>query len=202
MEYLWVSLRLIYAFFLVLVFFQISGNKRQFSQMTTFDLISNFILSAILSGYIISGKAGWKGFTVVIAVYFSINYLINLIGHTNWGRRLIIGTPTILIDKGKINRRNLQKMNMNMTDFLSLLRTKDISLAQIEIGGNLTVLRKGEEAFSVLLIENGVVNHENLRQIQKTESWLRRKLKEMKVNKAEEVFYAQWQKGKLYVIKN
>lgn len=36
----------------------------------------------------------------------------------------------------------------------------------------------------------------------KTESWLRRKLKEMKVNKAEEVFYAQWQKGKLYVIKN
>ena len=98
MEYLWVSLRLIYAFFLVLVFFQISGNKRQFSQMTTFDLISNFILSAILSGYII--------------------------------------------------------------------------------------------------------NHENLRQIQKTESWLRRKLKEMKVNKAEEVFYAQWQKGKLYVIKN
>ena len=203
MEYLWVSLRLIYAFFLVLVFFQISGNKRQFSQMTTFDLISNFILSAILSGYIISGKAGWKGFTVVIAVYFSINYLINLIGHTNWGRRLIIGTPTILIDKG-----NLQKMNMNMTDFLSLLRTKDIhslqdvSLAQIEIGGNLTVLRKGEEAFSVLLIENGVVNHENLRQIQKTESWLRRKLKEMKVNKAEEVFYAQWQKGKLYVIKN
>ena len=201
MEYLWVSLRLIYAFFLVLVFFQISGNKRQFSQMTTFDLISNFILSAILSGYIISGKAGWKGFSVVIAVYFSINYLINLIGHTNWGRRLIIGTPTILIDKGKINRRNLQKMNMNMTDFLSLLRTKDIhslqdvSLAQIEIGGNLTVLRKGEEAFSVLLIEN-------LRQIQKTESWLRRKLKEMKVNKAEEVFYAQWQKGKLYVIKN
>lgn len=94
-----------------------------------------------------------------------------------------------------------------MTDFLSLLRTKDIhslqdvSLAQIEIGGNLTVLRKGEEAFSVLLIENGVINHENLRQIQKTESWLRRKLKEMKVNKAEEVFYAQWQKGKLYVIK-
>lgn len=85
--------------------------------MTTFDLISNFILSAILSGYIISGKAGWKGFSVVIAVYFSINYLINLIGHTNWGRRLIIGTPTILIDKGKINRRNLQKMNMNMTDF-------------------------------------------------------------------------------------
>ena len=128
--------------------------------------------------------------------------------HTQWGRRRIIGTPTIIIDKGKINRRNLQKMNMNMTDFLSLLRTKDIhslqdvSLAQIEIGGNLTVLRKGEEAFSVLLIENGVINHENLRQIQKTESWLRRKLKEMKVNKAEEVFYAQWQKGKLYVIKN
>ena len=41
-----------------------------------------------------------------------------------------------------------------------------------------------------------------IKQIQKTESWLRRKLKEMKVNKAEEVFYAQWQKGKLYVIKN
>ena len=82
-----------------------------------------------LSGYIISGKAGWKGFTVVIAVYFSINYLINLIGHTNWGRRLIIGTPTILIDKGKINRRNLQKMNMNMTDFFITAPNQGYSFA-------------------------------------------------------------------------
>ena len=89
-----------------------------------------------------------------------------------------------------------------------MLRTKDnhslqdVFLTKIEILDNMTVKSMREKAFSVLLIENGVINHENLRQIQKTESWLRRKLKEMKVNKAEEVFYAQWQKGKLYVIKN
>lgn len=206
MEFLWISLRLIFAFFLVLVFFQISGNKRQFSQMTTFDLISNFILSAILSGYIISQKTSWFGFSFVIFIYFIINYLINVIGHTNWGRKLIIGTPTIIIEGGRINKRNLKKMNMNMTDFMSLLRTqevnslKDVKLAQIEIGGNLTVVRKGEDAFAVLLIEDGKVNTQNLKHIKKSQKWLTEQLKKKKINSPSDVFYAQWQNGEFYAI--
>lgn len=174
--------------------------------MTTFDLISNFILSAILSGYIISQKTSWFGFSFVIFIYFIINYLINVIGHTNWGRKLIIGTPTIIIEGGVINKKNLKKMNMNMTDFMSLLRTqdvnslKDVKLAQIEIGGNLTVVRKGEDAFAILLIEDGKVNTQNLKHIKKSQKWLSEQLKKKKINSPSDVFYAQWQNGEFYAI--
>lgn len=207
MDYLQISLRLVFAFVLVLVFFQFSGGKRQFSQMTTFDLISNFILSAILGGYVYSHQTSWFGFTFIIAVYFVINAIINFLTHkTKWGRAMIIGTPTIIIQDGEINVKNLKKMNMDMKDFMSLLRTKevhslkDVELAQIEVGGDLTVVRCGEENYAVMVIENGEVNKDNLKQIKKTEKWLTEQLKKQKIKSVKDVFYAQWQKNELYTV--
>lgn len=208
MDYFYISLRLIFAFTLVLIFFQFSGGKRQFSQMTTFDLISNFILSAILGGYLFNADASWSGFLLVLTVYFVISWFINYIArHTSWGRGLIIGTPTIIIKDGVISVKNLHKMNMNMVDFMSLLRSKevhtlsDVKLAQIEVGGELTVVRKGEENYAVMLIENGKINQENLKNLKKTKTWLLEQLKKQKVKKIEEVFYAQWFKDELYIIR-
>ncbi len=208
MDYWLISFRLFFAFVLVLVFFQFSGSKRQFSQMTTFDLISNFILSAILGGYLFNPEATWLGFIYVMTVYFILTWVINyLAGHTSWGRGIIIGTPTVIINEGKLNPKNLRKMNMNMTDFMSLLRTKeihsldDVKLAQIEVGGELTVVRKGEKNYAVILIENGKINRENLKRIRKTQKWLKEELKKQHVAKIENVFYAQWLNGEFYLLK-
>lgn len=208
MDFIEISLRLVFAFVLVLIFFQFSGGKRQFSQMTTFDLISNFILSAILGGYVYSHQTTWFGFVFIIAVYFIINYIINFLTHkTDWGRAMIIGTPIIIIQDGEINRKNLKKMNMDMKDFMSLLRTKEIhslkevELAQIEVGGDLTVVRYGEEDYAVMLIENGKISQESLKRIKKSEKWLQEQLKKQKIKSAQDVFYAQWQKKELYIVK-
>lgn len=208
MDYSLISVRLVIAFTLVLIFFQFSGGKRQFSQMTTFDLISNFILSAILSGYLFNPDANWEGFVIILTVYFVISYLINLIANrTSWGRGLIIGTPTVIINDGQINPKNLKKVSMNMIDFMSLLRTKevhslkDVNLAQIEVGGELTVVRKGEENYAVSLIQEGVINKNSLVQLKKTEKWLRSELAKKHIKDIKNVFYAQWYKNELYVVK-
>lgn len=208
MDYWLISFRLFFAFVLILVFFQFSGGKRQFSQMTTFDLISNFILSAILGGYLFNLEASWLGFVYVLIVYFVLSWIINyLASHTSWGRGIIIGTPTVIISEGELNPKNLRKMNMSMTDFMSLLRTKEVhslsevKLAQIEVGGELTVVRKGEENYAVMLIENGQINKDNLKQVKKTQKWLRDELKKHHIAKVDDVFYAQWLNGDFYVLK-
>lgn len=208
MDYWLISFRLFFAFVLILVFFQFSGGKRQFSQMTTFDLISNFILSAILGGYLFNLEASWLGFVYVLTVYFVLSWIINyLASHTSWGRGIIIGTPTVIISEGELNPKNLRKMNMSMTDFMSLLRTKEVhslsevKLAQIEVGGELTVVRKGEENYAVMLIENGQINKDNLKQVKKTQKWLRDELKKHHIAKVDDVFYAQWLNGDFYVLK-
>ena len=57
---------------------------------------------------------------------------------------------------------------------MSLLRSKEVrslaevKLAQIEVGGELTVVLKGENDFSRIVIENGKVNEKNLKTIGKT----------------------------------
>lgn len=195
------------AFLLVLIFFQFSGNRRQFSQMTSFDLISNFILSAILGGYLFNADFTWQGFLYIVTIYFVLSWLVNFLAkNTSWVRSAIIGTPTVIINDGELNTKNLQKMNMNMTDFMSLLRTKevhslkDVKLAQIEVGGDLTVLFKGEEDYAILLIENGKINRENLRRIKKTKKWLLQELKKQHTT-LENVFFAQWLKNELYLLK-
>lgn len=207
MDYGLVSLRMLIAFILVLIFFQFSGNKRQFSQMTSFDLISNFVLSSILGGFLFNAQLSWLGFIYIVTMYFVINGVINYLAkNTAWGRGAVIGTPTVIINEGQIIPKNLQKMNMDMIDFMSLLRTKevhtltDVKLAQIEVGGELTVVLKGEKDFSSVLIENGMINEKNLEKVKKSKKWLNGQLKKRKV-KAEDIFFAEWFENDLYIIK-
>lgn len=208
MDYFNISMRMLLAFVLVFVFFQFLGAKRQFSQMTSFDLISNFILSSIFGGFLFNPDISWKVFVIITAVYFALNWIVNYLAkNTTWGRGAIIGTPTVIIKDGELNVKNLNKMNMNMTDFMSLLRTKevhslaDVKLAQIEVGGEITVARKGEENYAITIIENGKINKDNLKQIKKTKTWLMQQLKKQHESKVENVFYAQWQKNELYLLK-
>ncbi|MFR8205769.1 MAG: DUF421 domain-containing protein [Alphaproteobacteria bacterium] len=113
-----------------------------------------------------------------------MNWLVNHIAqHTKWGRGVIIGTPTVIISDGQVNIKNLRKINMTMTDFMSLLRTQDvrslaeIKTAQIEVGGDLSIVRKGERNFAVALIEDGKINADGLRQVKQTRKWLMQQLK-------------------------
>ncbi len=207
MDYVLISFRMLLVFILVLIFFQFSGNKRQFTQMTSFDLISNFVLSSILGGYLFNANLSWIDFIYIVTIYFVISGLINYLAkNTIWGRGMVIGTPTVIINNGRLLPENLQKMNMNMLDFMSLLRTKkvhsleDVKLAQIEVGGELTVVLQGEKDFSSVLIENGNIHKENLKKIGKDNGWLQQQLKKRKLV-IKDVFFAEWFEDDLYVIK-
>lgn len=209
MEYYFeVGGKLFLCFIFVLIFFQFSGAKRQFSQMTSIDLISNFILGGLLGGFLYNSNISFVGFLFVLSTYFLIIYFIHLLTtRTNWGRRLIVGVPTIIIENGKINIERLQKLKISMTDIMSLLRSKDIhslteiKLAQMEVGGSLTIVKKGEEDYAILLIDNGVINSEGLEQLKKDEKWLTRELKKHNVTDIKEVFCAQWLSGKFYIVR-
>lgn len=207
-DYIWISIKLVIGFVCVLIFFQVSGAKRQLAEMTTFDLISNFILGAILGGYVYDNQVTLRGFLIITTIYFFMIYITNIISsRTNWGRKLIVGVPTIIISDGKLDTEKLKKMKISMTDFMSLLRNKkvhslaDVKLAQMEVGGELTVVKKGEELYALLLVDNGLVIHENLKQIHKDETWLKKQLKKEGIKDISDVFCAQWLNGDFYIIK-
>ena len=206
--YAWIALKLIISFVFVLFFFQFSGAKRQFSQMTTLDLISNFILGGILSGFIYTDVVSLPGFLAILIIYFVIIYALNwLRNNTNWGHKLVVGVPTILISNGQLDIEKLKKMQISMTDFMSLLRSKDIhsltevKLAQIEVGGELTIVKKDEEYYALLLVDNGLIKPEALKEIHKDEKWLKRELKKHGISDINDVFCAEWLNDQFYIIK-
>lgn len=124
-------------------------------------------------------------------------------------RKILTGTPSILIKNGKIDIEELRYQRFNINDLLEELRLKgyfnlaDIQYAILETSGELSILpRTGQsnatkddlnipitqESLPIPLIMDGNVNHKNLKLLEKDETWLNNILKKHRISSACEVF--------------
>jgi uncharacterized membrane protein YcaP (DUF421 family) len=114
-------------------------------------------------------------------------------------RRFFMGAPTILIQKGKILEKNLKKVKFDVNDLLEECRSEgyfdisEIEYALMESKGTLSILPKGEykqinikdmnikpkeQNLTANIIIDKKIMHNNLKNMEKTEKWLKQKLKE------------------------
>ena len=124
-------------------------------------------------------------------------------------RRILTGTPSILIKNGKIDIAELRYQRFNINDLLEELRLKgyfnlsDIQYAILETSGELSILPKTkksattkedlkikvvQEVLPVPLIMDGNINFKNLKLIEKDEVWLNRLLMKNNISHAKDVF--------------
>ena len=110
-----------------------------------------------------------------------------------------MGTPTIMIEHGKIVQDSFKKVRYDINDMLEQCRINgyydisDIEYAIVEANGELSILpssdsrpvtvkdmnlKVNKEGLCANVIIDGKIMHKNLKNINKTEEWL---LKEMKV---------------------
>ena len=138
-------------------------------------------------------------------------------------RRAISGTPTILIENGKISEQEMERLRFNIDDLMEELRANgypnisDIEYAIIETNGQLSVIPKSNkrpltaedfkfnikyEGLPFLLIADGKINTPALNDSGITKEWLEIKLKEYGIEKIEDVFIASLDtSGELFVQK-
>jgi len=126
-------------------------------------------------------------------------------------RLIFCGQPSILIEKGKINIKELKKNRININDLLEELRLKDyynlddIEYAILETRGQITIIPKSEQEpatrkdlnikssqnkMPVTLILDGRINDRNLKLIEKDKSWLNEQLNKRNISSAEQIFLA------------
>jgi len=127
-------------------------------------------------------------------------------------RYFISGSPTLLIEKGRILEKEMEKLRFNIDDLLEELRgcgyadINDIEYAIIETNGLLSVIPKSTkrpitpedlninvkyEGFPMTIISDGDLNNFALKKIGLDEKWLLNKLKnDYKIKKIEDVFVA------------
>lgn len=124
-------------------------------------------------------------------------------------RDMFDGTPSVMINRGVINFKEMIRQRYNIDDLLTQLREQhvksidEVDYAVLESDGKLSVFKKKEGRFGdypLPLILDGVVQKETLDQLQKTDHWLDRVLRQEGVL-LEEVFYAFYREKHLFLIK-
>nr|WP_272507296.1 DUF421 domain-containing protein [Clostridium aestuarii] len=126
-------------------------------------------------------------------------------------RKIISGTPNILIQNGKIDIKELRNQRLTFNDLMEELRIKgfynisDIAYAVLETNGELSIMPKSEmnsvtkkdlniqtqnEKLPIALILDGKINHDNLQIINKNVNWLNNKLKANNIYDTNTVFIA------------
>ena len=119
-------------------------------------------------------------------------------------KTVIDGDSIRLMKDGKIVTSNFDKAGLSVRDFLMLLHQRgyrnldELRNVWFEYNGQMTVVRKGDEATATALVESGEVNEKNLERLDRSREWLDEELKKHRA-KLEDIFCAEWHDGRLWI---
>ena len=185
--------------------------KKQVSQLSLFDYVIGISIGNFAAEMTINTDSPEINGIVAVLVFGLVAYLVSYLTLKSIVlRRFFIGTPTILIQKGKIIEKNLKQSKMDMNDLLEQIRIdgyfdiSEVDYAIMEANGKISVLPKKEnkpvtlkdmqlkgekQSLCANIIIDGKIMHGNLENMNKTEKWLLKQLN-VKGKKLEEILLA------------
>ena len=187
---------------------KILGHK-QVAQLDFFDYITGITIGSIAAELATELESPWKPL-IAMVIYGMAAFALTILAHKfPKTRKYINGTPTIIMDNGKIYRKNMKKAKLELSEFMVLCRQEgyfninDIQTAVFEYNGRMTILPKSEkrpltpediniipdkaEIFTEIIMD-GRILHENLKRLGLDLTWLDRELKNQKYNNAKEIY--------------
>lgn len=183
MRMLTLFLRAVFLDLFVLLILRLTG-KRQVSDLQPYDLLMTLIIADLASTAIADTDIPLLYSIVpILALYLVQQAIAKLCLKSSAMRRLICGTPQILILDGVLQEKIMRRTNYTVRDLLDSLRSKDIfdvgevAYAILETNGTVSVLEKaafqipnkqelnidpGSAALSHLLILEGKIQKSGL----------------------------------------
>lgn len=208
MEILKVALTSLLSVAALFIMAKIMGHK-QMAQLDFFDYITGITIGSIAAELATELEEPLKPL-VAMLVYGVIAFSLSVLtGKIPGLRKFVNGTPTIVMNDGKIYRRNMKKAKLDLSEFMVMCRQEgyfnldDIQTAVFEYNGRLTILPKSEkrplnpadmslsveaEEISTEVIMDGRVLEENLKRMGLDKIWLQKQIKEQGYKNAKEIF--------------
>lgn len=203
--------RTLFLYFFILVVLRMMG-KREIAKLSVIDLVITIMIAEISVIAIEDTTKPLLYELVPIGILMTLQVIIAWISlKSRKMRRILEGTPTVLIEKGKINDREMARLRYNMDDLLQQLREKNISnvadveFAILETSGKLSVFPKEPRTpvtkedlrlnvsrpsrFPTPLIIDGKVLDEHLEKMGKTRFWLKNQVQKHNVNDFKKVAF-------------
>lgn len=184
------------------------GHK-QVAQLDFFDYINGITIGSIAAELATELETPWKPLIAMI-IYGMIAVGLSLI--TNKFpklRKYVNGSPSILMNNGKIYRKNMKKAKLDLSEFLTMCREQgyfdlnDIQTAVFEYNGKLTILPKSTnrpvtpadielhpepDYINTEIIMDGRIMGENLKRMGLDLKWLEKQIKAQGYHDAKEIF--------------
>lgn len=185
--------------------------KKQVSELSLFDYVIGISIGNFAAEMIMNFDNNYYNGIVAMITFGFIAWLVSYFTMKSMVlRRIIIGTPTVLIQNGKIIEKNLRKMMIDINDLLEQCRSNgtfdinEIEYAIMEANGKISILPKKEYAPLIVkdmnlkleknelvsnVIIDGKIMKSNLENSGKEKDWLLKELK-IKGKKLEDILLA------------
>lgn len=186
---------------------------RQISELSMYDYINSITLGSIAAELAITPEWEDAIFCLIgMAVYGAITLLFAILSNkSKAARKILLGPPIVLMEKGQIYRNSFKKARMDLDEFLSMCRSSGyfdpgkIDTVLLEPSGKISVIPKSSdrpltpsdmnlptqrESISPNVIMDGRILSGNLRHSGRDEAWLQNELKNQGVQSVSDVFLA------------
>lgn len=176
--------------------------KKQVSQLSLFDYVIGISIGNFAAEMTINLETSEINGILAVILFGVFAYIISYCTIKSIHlRRFFQGTPTIIIEKGKILEGNMRKIKLDINDLLEELRSKgyfnlnEVEYAIMEVNGQVSILPKSEykpltphdmniekqdEELQCIAVIDGKIMINNLKSIGRNEYWLKKEIKKVK----------------------
>ncbi len=191
-------------YFFIVLCYRIMG-KKEVGQLSIIDLIVSILIAELAAMSIEEVERSILISIIPIALLVIIQVSLSLLTlKSDAFRKFIDGNPQVLINKGKVNFKKMQKMRYSLDDLISQLREQgiknleEVKYAILENNGKLSVF--SDTIYPMPIILDGVIDVDTVKNMHKDIDWVYGILKKNNLQ-LNEVFYAFYTKDKTYIIK-
>lgn len=210
MELLTTVFRTLFFYFFITLCYRIMG-KREVGQLGVIDLIVSILIAELVAISIENINKSIFLTIIPISVLVLIEIFFAFISiKSRIFRNVFSGKPSVIINHGIINYKEMIKQRYSIDDLLLSLRQQsiksidEVEYAFLENNGKLSVFKynflKVDSSYPVALIIDGVIQDKTLKSIRKTKTWVYLYLKSREIE-LKDVFYGFYKNKKVYIIK-
>ena len=185
------------------------GHK-QVAQLEFFDYITGITIGSIAAELATTLDDPWWKPTIAMIVFGLVTVVLSIVTRKfPKSRKFVNGTPTIVMNDGKLYRDNMKKAKLELSEFLLLCRQagyfnlNDIQTAVFEYNGMLSILPVSKkrplnpedmklttksEHIGTEIIMDGRVMGDNLKRKGLNDEWLRKEIQNQGYQSAKEIF--------------
>lgn len=193
-----IAIRTLILYIVVLTTMRLMG-KREIGQLQPYELVITILVADLAAIPMQDINVPLVDGLVPIAILLVMHLLLSIISLKFRGaRNLISGTPSILIESGRLMESELRKSRYNISDLLEQLRQEgifsigDVRYAIMETNGSISILSMDDkdESLAITVIMDGKLIKDGLYEAGYNEEWLYSTLKSNGILDEKNVFFA------------